>query len=90
MTDTTTDGPATPTTDGTARRRPWLVALAAGAACAVCLVPGLVVGGALAGVGAAVAGWWWVAALIAAATVGLVLLRRGGDDHAATCGCSDC
>lgn len=77
-------------TDGPTRRRPWLVALAAGVACSVCLVPGLVVGGALAGVGAAMAGWWWVAALIAVATAGVVLRRRRGSDQPATCGCGDC
>ncbi len=93
MTDTprtTAPGPQAPATDRTGRRRPWLIALAAGLACAVCLVPGLLLGGALAGIGAAVAGWWWVAALIAIATVVVLLLRRRGTVQATTCGCGDC
>lgn len=81
---------ATAATGGTARRRPWLVALAVGTACAVCLVPGLVVGGALAGAGAAVAGWWWMAALMSVVIVSVVLRRRRGATQAATCGCGDC
>lgn len=89
-TRTPTDAHQSAAADGPARRRPWLVALAAGTACAVCLVPGLVVGGALAGIGAAVAGWWWVAALVVVVTAGVVWHRRGGTDQPATCRCGDC